>query len=102
MVSCRCRRECAGAAGLSTIVGNHMPESSAAERVGRGGTSRRQASLDYGGARFVLLVVGQVDAAGVEVVLEDFAVAAPFDDRLEHALGLGRVEMLLQQGPEWL
>ena len=30
--------------------------------------------------RLVLLVVGQVDAAGVEVVLEDLAVAAPLDE----------------------
>jgi len=65
-----------------------MPESSAAERVGREGNERRAASLHDGSARrLVLLVIGQVDAAGVEVVLEDLAVATPLDDGLEHALG---------------
>src|SRR6185369_13679841 len=46
--------------------------------------------------------IGQVDRAGVVVVLEDLAVARPFDRGAQHALGLLRPEVFAEHAQEGL
>src|SRR5215469_17491309 len=54
------------------------------------------------GGLLLLLAHRQVDEAGAQVVLEHFAVAAPFDGRAQHALRGGFVQAFHQQFEERL